>query len=486
MLPPNHQEASWMLTEHGTLELWEPSVDATPKGSLRHLFTPSNRPPQPRIETFSADREAFAEMLKCLALMDLRGHGLFCKNGEMTMKPIKRDRKKEVFLDKSILQRFRATINSSEIFRKNEKHRFRWNLICTLLDRIDSAVNYLNAHSNQPETEEEFIFFMVYASILKDGVYKFYENVFLKKPSTVDEKKWFACASAYSTGVFDDNNAPEDDVFFEWLRSLCFAHPYETSKANRTKRTFMRQGEVQLSPWVIPFGHFEKEDCVGVRVYSNFIDWLEDIFVPFSNLKQYLAERYSLIEEFDKWAKESIDSQNKSWAKRKTNRDLDAIGSFAEFAEIAKERLSDPCPFELAARFFAFSFSPVNEEPLKKIRAMLSKSIDAIRDALDKMDFEKATDALAFLYIAPRGLHEHGQYELEKIHTYLKNGYGPYSTGSNEEWGIIQAKNFYEHFAKRYVHIDFRTMDAEEIRLLITASCVLGCEAEENLKVECE
>lgn len=75
--------------------------------------------------------------------------------------------KKEYF-DLSLLREFREIINSSNVFSDVPEYRHYWNLICVLMDRLDSAIHYLNHHIEQPNTEEDFVFFLVYASILKD------------------------------------------------------------------------------------------------------------------------------------------------------------------------------------------------------------------------------------------------------------------------------------------------------------------------------
>ena len=65
-----------------------------------------------------------------------------------------------------------------------------------------------------------------------------------------------------------DAKTPTDDEFFEYFRSLSFAHPAET---NRQK--FKRPDEVQYSPWVIVNRDVvELKGCkytVGVRIYTS-------------------------------------------------------------------------------------------------------------------------------------------------------------------------------------------------------------------------
>ena len=144
------------------------------------------------------------------------------------------------FFETSLIHDFREVINSSAVFSDVPEYKHFWNLICVLLDRLDSAANYLNKHSEQPKTEEEFIIYLMFASMLKDGIYLFHENIYGVKPKTIEYKKWFKNAHDYSGLIFNDNNCPTDDVFFEYLRSLTFAHPFQTDK--RKGRIFMDNG----------------------------------------------------------------------------------------------------------------------------------------------------------------------------------------------------------------------------------------------------
>ena len=125
-----------------------------------------------------------------------------------------------MFLDPKVARDFRAIINSSEIFRRSEKLKERFNLICVVMDRIDSAVNFLNKHSDDPQTEEDYICFLVYACMVKDAISKLYENIYHHKPEYVAQKKYFCDVKQYGKMVFTEETCPTDDMFFEYLRSM--------------------------------------------------------------------------------------------------------------------------------------------------------------------------------------------------------------------------------------------------------------------------
>ena len=93
-----------------------------------------------------------------------------------------------LFLDKEILNDFRRTINSSDIFHKSEKLKEKYNLICVVVDRLESATNYLNSHSAFPKSEETFICFLVYACMVKDAIEKLFGSIYQGRPKYSNPK----------------------------------------------------------------------------------------------------------------------------------------------------------------------------------------------------------------------------------------------------------------------------------------------------------
>ena len=152
----------------------------------------------------------------------------------------------EVFLDKNLCNELRDAINASPIFIDDERYHPLYNLICAAMDRLDTSVDYLNAHSDYPDTEEDFICFVVFACMVIDGVKKLIENVAKQKSQYVNEKKYFKKYCMDRPIFCSEEECPTDDRFFEHFRALAFAHPYDT---NRNK-IFKEKFGMQVSPWV--------------------------------------------------------------------------------------------------------------------------------------------------------------------------------------------------------------------------------------------
>ena len=135
----------------------------------------------------------------------------------------------EKFLDIGLYKELRKIVNSSEIFSKESGHKERFDLICVVMDRLETSINYLNNHSNYPEDDEKLITFMVFACMMTDGVKKLAENIFHKKYDT-DEKKYFLHTQQGKGLNINKEDFLSDDKMFEYFRALIFAHPYNTDR----------------------------------------------------------------------------------------------------------------------------------------------------------------------------------------------------------------------------------------------------------------
>ena len=222
------------------------------------------------------------------------GDGEVCDSLEVPVandKP-QSEKKPKTYLDESLIWDLHNVIESSDIFMREEPLKHKYNLFCAFKDRMFSAVKYLNEHSKPPKTEEEFINFLVYAAIVRDGIMKLYENLYGEKPPFIEEKKYFLDVRTYSEKYFSEETQPTDDDFFEYIRAMAFAHPYETSKRGRP---FLQGGEIQMCPWVIigrPLFSQGIKNPVGIRIYSNkFEDSLLDILFSFDDVAADLGDK---------------------------------------------------------------------------------------------------------------------------------------------------------------------------------------------------
>ena len=388
------------------------------------------------------------------------------------------------FLDKEVIREFRKTINSSRIFSNVTEHKNRYNLTCAVMDRLDSTVEYLNKHSCHPSSEDGFICFLVYACMLKDAIYKLYENVFHRLPTLNDEKKYFSNVTSYYHSIFDENTCPSDDMFFEYLRSVSFAHPFGTGYRNRP---FLQKNEIQYSPWVIfksIFSSFGKEDTVGVRIYSNIAERdICDIQLSFNSIKNYIKDRYMCLIELTEWAKNEVIVQNERWKEIKVLRSEDPVKTIRNIKEILKSRFEETYSIDIAETYLCCELTrQSNKNNVLEYRKAIIALIPYMCDYVDNLDYERLEKTLNILRVVPKKMHNNAYYQLEKIFCYLNQRSDYIEHDSDEEWGLIQLTEFSKGFAKKWVFIDIETMSYDEIHLLVSTACYL--EAREQLKLK--
>lgn len=380
------------------------------------------------------------------------------------------------YFDEKIIKDFRNAINKSPIFFRKDEYKLLYNKACVLMYRIDSAISYFNSHTEKPKSDEELILYFVEAAILKDGVYQMHETLFKKKPPLINSKKWFVDAQTYGGKLFENDECPYDDTYFEYLRALIFAHPYETSKGKRFDRVFMSDGEIHMSPWVITSYNDPNREVVGLRIYSNkTLDSLEDIFIGFSNLINYLLERYNLIAKLTDKINDIIYNEKKTWLEHKIVHSNDFYSDLVEIENVYKERFIDTETVSIYKDIYSITYdSKLNMESIDKVKLILNAKIMTAIVYLNNNENDNAEEELCFIYKRPRNLHESAHYELEKISTYLPEERTTIEIGSNEEWGLTQARNFYSKYAHKYVFIDFENYSYKEIKTLVIVACILG------------
>lgn len=375
------------------------------------------------------------------------------------------------FLNKTLLDEFRETINSSRIFEKSEKLKEKYNLICVVMDRLESAIGYLNNHSDHPRTEEDFVCFLVYACMIRDGILKLYENVFRKKPDFVGQRKYFKHVKQYLKDAFTEENCPTDDVFFEYLRAMAFAHPFETGK--RSGRLFFDSNEIQYCPWVIV-----QDNHVGIRVYTSSEKFIiNDLTFPFDTLKAYIQSVYERLKEINEWAKDEIYFQDEEWKKHKVDRSGSVQDLLQAIKAIYAERFLEPYEIERIESYLTCECTDSqNNEIIQEYRLILAESLYKICDALDACDYDALGKVTDSIFLRPSKAYSWMHYHLEKIYCYLDDDHH----WMDIDWGLRQAKAFSKEFAKDWVIIDVGQMSFDEIKLLVTIACYFEAKKQES------
>lgn len=386
------------------------------------------------------------------------------------------------FLDEKLILDLRDKINESPIFSEDSSLNASYDLICAVLDRLDSSVDYLNKHSEYPSTEHDFLVFMMYSSIIRDASKQLCDGLEIAYPF-LDEKnsdnyKFFKSYCINSPLNLDESVIPTDDRFFEYFRSIAFAHPFETSRAKFLKKN---DKEIHYSPFVLvnnrAFSSFESiEDAIGVRVYTNRAEgWASilDIKISFSVLKSFIVSRYNFIQEVIKWAQIQIDSFNKVWRIRKVDRSLTDIEILEDIIEILRSRYQTTYEIESILEYLKCENSLVeNSHSVEKFRSVIIKYIPEICDAVDELKYNSISDIIySNIEVTPKdNIDSMTGYQLEKIFSYLNEEEGM----ENVSWGLQMVKEFSQGFSKEYVIINPQSMSFSEIKLLVRTACYLN------------
>lgn len=387
----------------------------------------------------------------------------------------------DMLLDPSICINFRNVINKSPIFVYDETYKVHYNLFCAVMDRLDTSIGYINNHLEHPKTEEDFLSFLMFSCMVTDGVKLVLKNLKIQSDffdeKKVESKKFFKDICIGSPLDLSEEECPADDKFFEYFRSVAFAHPFDT---NRPK--FFKEKETQYSPWVIAnrriMGLRGISDGIGVRLYSNTFDGVQDLIFSFDILKKYLCSRYEQLEKATSRLNQILLDKENQWRKQKVNRNLSPTDTLKELTSVQQSRYESTLSLDTAILYLECKHTkPENSEAISAYREAIIKNISDLCDATDSLDYEKLEDILSGILRAdPKKMYPSANYHLEKIYTYLTD----YSGESNVAYGKEQAALFSKEFARKWVTITPEEMSYAEIQLLVSAACYLEKENQEK------
>lgn len=373
----------------------------------------------------------------------------------------------EVFLNPDVYREFRNAFNETPLFMYNEEYKTCFNLFCAVTDRLESCIEYLNGHAETPKTEEDFLSFVMFSCMVLDAVKHVLKQLDIEK---IDKIDYFQNICLSKPLNIEKHKCPTDDKFFEYLRSIMFAHPFET---NRPK--FFMKHEIQYSPWVIANNPATKfrgiKYGVGVRIYSNKFDEIKDLIFSFDVLKKYIKSQYLLLDLATEKVKEIVSLKEIEWKKHKINRSLDYLDILKEIKDILKLRHEEYYDVETVIRYMGCKNTlKENLTSVERFKQGIIEIIPDLCDAIDSLNYEMATEKLDYiLHQRPWKMHSMANYQLGKIYCDLNET----QIVSKREWALEQVELFSKEFAKKWVTIIPQEMSFDEIKLLVTVSCYL-------------
>lgn len=388
-----------------------------------------------------------------------------------------------LFLPPKIYLDFHSALTSSPIFLYEYSEKY--NLMCVVLDRLETCVKYLNDHAEYPQSEEDFLSFLMFACMVIDASAILLDNLGIE---TKEERKrnkdhsYFGEAIAASPLKVTPEKFPNDDHFFRYFRALAFAHPYTTDHYD-----FGGGKEVQYSPWVIVNSSSRNldpkiKDTVGLCIYSNKHPDTLHLRVPFKSLKEYILSRYLKLNLATKWAEQSIKKAQDDWKKQSVKQSDCPTDTFQSMLEICISRHWHTGNLKRVIRFLECPITyHENAHAVQRYKDALVETLPSLCDAIERVD-EQATEQIldSVLYIRPDTLHKEASYQLEKIFGYLDEEYP-----GDIMWGRMQANAFAQDFAQKWVYIDADNMSFTEIKLLVNTACYLEQESIQSGPTQC-
>ncbi len=375
-------------------------------------------------------------------------------------------------LESKLVYDLRDIINKTDIFVKDELEKEKFNLICAVMDRFNSSVEYINKHLLIPTSDDELILLMVHYCIIKDGIKEVCNCLDVEIPITNYFKD--TCITLFD---IDSNDYESDDKFFEYFRALIFAHPFSTNRAK-----FITKGEVHYSPYVLTnLNLYGKSNCVGTMVYSNKKDMFH-IAINYDDLKNYIKDKFNVILLIINNFEKIIKKKEERWQLHKVDRSLHSIDILKDIIKILDERYIESYEIvELIEYLECNSTLKENDDIIDKFKKSIINLIPKLCDCIDNMDYDGMCDIIHNLIgLLPKHAYHMVHYQLEKIFGYL-NDYD-YIGYVNKQCGLQQAKAFSQGFAKKYVTFDFKNMSFTEIRMLVTIACIEEYKSERMLE----
>lgn len=369
------------------------------------------------------------------------------------------------YLDDELIYNLREVINKTNIFIADSVEKEKFNLICAVMDRFDNSVVFLNNSQSLPLSENDIILFFHHCCIIRDGINTVSKILKITNINTNIFQKY--CLDAPFN--MSKSEYKGDEKFFEYLRSLFFAHPFITDRSIPKAI----KGEIQYSPYILNDGFRlfpELKDSIGVTVYSNKRDMFH-ICIKYDDIKNYIRQKYMEINNIISSFQQIIDNKVKEWSKRKVNRNQSTSEILLDIIDIYKERYLDEYDIKKLYDYLTYDISnKENKILVDKYRNVINSTIPSICDCVDQMDYDTLYELISpILYPRIKKVYPMLHYQLEKIYCYLDgdNDKNSFSV----KWGLKQAEEFSNNFAKKWVKINVNKMDFTEIKLLTTIAC---------------
>ena len=372
------------------------------------------------------------------------------------------------WIDTTCNDRLRKLIDEDWICHFDPDFKAAHNSLCIMMDRVDDSSQWLNMHGDFPNSEAEFLLFLVHGDIVCKTVLKAVRKLKLNNPYG-DKKSAVArnylsnhCSDLFSRGVV--SNIPDDATIWSYLRALAFAHTEETGD-KRYYGSLLEEGEKQYSPFV-KVDRYRKE--VGVVIYSSISDNAKALMLPYDSLKQFVLSRVDLIREIVKTAEKRIKTRNKMLMQEPIDESQGAIETLRILRNKYSERFGATYAYDFDIALMCMETEvtfPCNQQKVMEFRRALENIVPKVVSAFKRLDYEKCFKMLDEVCCHfPNYVSNTSNYNLQKVFAHLKCNDMKYSLAKQ------CARDLSEDFSAKCVKIDVDAMSDSEIKFLLTVA----------------
>ena len=406
-----------------------------------------------------------------------------------------------IVFDDSVRQALLVLLSRTRVFSLDKDLKRQYHLVCVMNDRISDAIAYLNQHNKcAPQTLEEYYAFMVFADNLYEGVKLAYEEMVASSTHQTWHElcdairpRYFAIAKGVSNELLrlSQGERLPDNMFFRYLRSVSFAHPFRTTDFKFiNKRGKMpkneKEGDIHYCPLVkvgddvgfTPLG-WDRNDTIEFVAYTDKRHKFVIFHVSYTAILGFLKSRYELLHLVVEHINGVLEAIYAKWRKRKIGRNHSPAQILTNLIMRLHGRCMRSDEIDEMVRFLS---AEVNKRYPKNVRnvALFKRAIiDAIPRFCDCFD---AQDDEGFYSAAKRilnpdlpsytGSRTTRKYQMvinhrDRIITCLNER--TFNRG-DLHWGVVKLK---QSFVSKWVTLNEKVMSVQEIWLLVCAAWYL-------------
>ena len=378
-------------------------------------------------------------------------------------------------LDQKVCDSMYDILNHTTIFQYDEDLKARHSQVCAVLDRLRHAVSWVNRHLETPtgiHAPTQLMTFMMFASLIKDSIEKLRSDLGLSAvifdKGRPESRQFFSSVCQREPLNISASECPTDDAFFQYFRSLVFAHSGKVEMSQE----ILRSGEVQYCPFIVERGlkqyANEPDDYVGVMIYSTEKDrdW-KILRVRFTALKAYLKSRYESLGLILLKIKKKLKADRKAWTKIRVDPTLSPLEQLKFMRKEFEHRCQGRMSYEVE-RLVELLEAPCslseNQEYVDAYHKEIEKALPQLVKCFERLDYS------GFIAIVDH-FAEHEIDESRKLNYTLRKMFQYLNEEGRREWATCDIDMIAQDFVKKWVHLDQKGMTDNELKMLITLVC---------------